>query len=647
MSVVVYHWTEAITVPDQARADELLTRTGWFVTPTLPTANVDRAAPSPVIDLRDFGSDGKGNHDETSTLQTAMNQAALVGGRVSMFGVHPVSNTLNVPDGIELTSSKGLAKIKVAAGYDFPVLKLDGIEARLNNFKIIKDAGAVAGPSAHAIYIVGNAKGVTVDHVLIDGAKNGVYVAGQNGTVSGVVQQLVLLRVRVTNSGQYGYWIDTANELEIVGCSSAVSGLDGVKLRMKAFNVQLSGGYFTGATGGDGLDAFAGGDSFSINGGVYSGNSINGITIKSDTLNLTDPSTYGYVRNVTVSNVIAQDNGGNGLTLHRHGSTDDATIPMLTRASVIGGLYDRNTNYGLYLLGHQISVVAPHCTENGLEGIYLMPNCVDIDIVSPHVAGNSKTTANSKAGIHLDGTRIKVRGGSSIGTSVPGATSDADVAAGTKYQKYGLEIAATGVEVSYDDVTCLYNGTAEFNDASAQAHVKSWGGVLLRAGQYVAIEGTRSTLAALLNVEYAMPIWIARPGAISKVGIEVTTGVATCVARIGIRRHTQMNAPGKVLGQVTIDASTTGAGGIEADLAVAFPYAGLYFVTYTNQVAASTVRSASQANAFAFAGSLATAVTATPLMGYQTAATVTGALTDTYTISNRIGAGPLVVLKGA
>lgn len=647
MSVVVYHWTEPITVPDQARANKLLTRAGWFVTPTLPTANVDRAAPSPVIDLRDFGTDGKGNHDETSILQTAMNQAAVVGGRVSMFGVHPVSATLNVPSGIELTSSKGVARVKVAAGFNFPVLKLDAVEARLNNFKIAKESGTVAGVNGHGIYIVGNSKAVTVDHVWIDGAKNGVYTAGQLGAVAGTVRQLILLRCRATNSQQYGYWIDETNEIEIVGCVSEVSGLDGIKLRMKAFNVQLSGGYFTGAVGGDGLDAFAGGDSFSINGGVYSGNGINGITIKSDTLNLTDPSTYGYVRNVTVANVIAQDNGGNGLTLHRHGSLDDPAIPMLTRASVFGGLYDRNVNYGLYLLVHQASIVAPHCTKNGLEGIYLNTNCLDIDISHPHVTGNSQTTPGFSSGIRLDGTRIRLRGGSSIGTAVDGATNDADVAAGTKTQKYGVYIAPTGNDISYDDTTCLYNLTAPIFDASSKAHIKEWGGALLRLNEYIGIEGARSTLAPTLNVEYAMPIWIAYPGMSKAFGIEVTTGVATAVARIGLRRQLFMSRPGAVLAQLTIDASTTGASGIEALMDVYWPYAGLYFLTYTAQVATATVRSASQGNAFIYTGSLATAVTATPLMGYQTAATVTGALTDTYTVSNRIGAGPLVVVKGA
>jgi hypothetical protein len=642
----IYHYTEPLLVSSE-RYGELITRTGWYSTPTSPTLNQDRSPTATVVSLRDFGVDGTGNHDETTQLQNALTQAASVGGTVQMFGIHPVSNTLNIPSGVQLSSSKGVAKIKVAAGFNFPVIKLDAVEARLTGFKIVKDAGAAAGASGHGVYIVGNAKGVTLDHVQVDGAMNSFYFAGQNGAVAGVIRQMVLVRCRAMNSGQYGYWVDSVNGIELVGCSSDVSGLDGVKLRMKTFGVQMHGGYFTGAIGGDGLDSFAGGDSFSITGGVYSGNSINGITIKSDSLNLTDPSTYGYVRNITIANVIAQDNGGNGLTLHRHGSTDDATIPMLTRASVFGGLYDRNVNYGLYLLGHQISVVAPHCTENGLEGIYLMPNSVDIDIINPHVAGNSKTTAGARAGIRLDGTRVRVRGGSSIGTSVVGATSDADVAAGTQYQKYGLEIASTAVDASYDDITCLYNTTANILDSSTKAHIKEWGAAILRTGQYITIEGTRSTLAALLNVEYAMPIWIGRPGSISAVGIEVTTGVATCVGRIGIRRHIQMNAPGPLLGQVTIAADTTNSAGIETPLSVYFPYAGLYFITYTNQVAASTLRSAAQGNGFAFAGSIATAVTATPLMGYQTAATVSGVLTDTYTISNRIGAGPLVVLKGA
>lgn len=653
----IYHYTEPLVV-SSTRYAELITRSGWFATPTLPTPNIDRPPVSPTIDLRDFGTDGSGNHDETSNLQAALNQAASVGGRVTMYGRHPVSSTLTIPDGVELTSYRGNAKIQVAAGFDFPVIKIDATEARLNNFKIQKLAGDNSGVNGHGIYIVGDAESVTIDHVWVDGAQSGFYAAGWLGATPGTVKRLLFLRCRATNSGIFGFEIDEVDGVEIVSCISKASVLDGVKLRRKAKNVTLTGGYFTGAgtipnsvgvyTGADGLDAFAGGDTFSINGGVYSGNTINGITIKTDTLTLTDASTYGYVRNITVSNPICQDNGGNGLTLHRHsGNPDDATIPLLSRATVIGGLYDRNTNYGLYLLGHQLAVVAPHCTENGLDGIYLEPACLDVSISDPHVAGNSKTTANSRSGIHLNGTRIRLRGGSSIGTVVPTATSDADIAAGTKTQKYGINIASTAVDVTYDDTTCLYNATAPINDASAKAHIRAWGATLLRTDKYVAPQAaSRSTLAMTLNVEYAMPFWLARPGSSKAIGIEVTTGVATAVFRWGIRRHLNMQEPGPVIAQGTIDASTTGSSGIEVLQDVDWPYAGLYFVTGTMQVAASTVRSIVGAHGLVWTGSLATAVGATPLFGYQTAATVTGALTDTYTVSNRIGAGPLIVIKG-
>lgn len=653
----IYHYTEALTVT-QERYDVLITRAGWFATPTLPTPNVDRPPVSPVIDLRDFGSDGSGNHDDTTNLQTALNQAATVGGRVSMFGVHPVSATLTIPDGVELTSSRGKAKIQVAAGFDFPVIKVDAVEAHLSNFRIQKLAGANAGANGHGVYIVGDAESVAVDHVWVDGVQSGFYVAGWLGAVAGTVKRAVLLRCRATNSGLFGFEIDEADGVELVACISKASVLDGVKLRRKATNVVMTGGYFTGAgsipnsvgvyTGADGLDAFAGGDSFSINGGVYSGNTINGITIKTDTLNLTDPSTYGYVRNITVSNPICQDNGGNGLTLHRHsGNPDDATIPMLTRATVLGGLYDRNTNYGLYLLGHQISVVAPHCTKNGLDGIYLEPACVDVDIFSPHVAGNSQTTINTRSGIRLAGTRIRVRGGSSIGVVSDTATSDADIAAGTKQQKYGIDIASTATDVIYDDTTCLYNATAPVNDASTKAHIKAWGAALLRTNLYVMPTGaSRSTLAMTLNAEYAIPFWLARPGSSKAIGIEVTTGVATAVFRWGIRRHINMQEPGPLVAQGTIAADTTAAAGIEALQDVDWPYAGLYFLTGTMQVAGATVRSIVGSNGPIWTGSLATAVTNTPVMGYVTAATVSGALTDTYTVSNRIGAAPLIVVKG-
>jgi hypothetical protein len=606
-----------------------------------------------LYNVMDYAAVGDGVADDTTMILAAITAASAAGGgTVVLPKTHYVTATITLPAGVNLISTRGsVAGIIVPAGFNFSVIKIDAVGSYVANLVIRKASGTAAGASANGVAIIGASDGARIENVIVDGMSNGFYVAGEDGAVPATVLRLTLISCISRNSNVYGYRLDECDGVMIVDCQSVVSGLDGVKLRRKTRNVQMQGGYFTGAAGGDGLDAFAGGNSFSITGGAYSGNSINGITMKSDNLNGSDPTTYGYAGNATLTNVIAQNNGGNGVTCHRHsGNPDDTTLPLALRYTITGGNYSGNANYGLYVQARQVTLVGPACYRNGLDGIYLEPVSADVTILGAHVAGNSVTTPNARDGFHIDGNRIQIIGGSSTGKDPDGARNEADVVAGTATQRYGLYVAAAATNVDMYALNCQYNATGDVNDASAAVRgpATSVYGYTLKPAYYIVPEGARGVVAMLANVEYATPLWLASGGTAVRAGCEITiAGTAGTVIRLGLRSELG-KLPGPVIGETTVagDAISTG---IESTVSWIIPRAGLYFVTATAQSTGGTlptIRGTLGDLPPVAIGSIAGALGASPMSGYLTTATVTTTLPATYTVSNRSGISPLIALRG-
>src|SRR5207253_809174 len=115
--------------------------------------------------------------------------------------------------------------------------------------------------------------------------------------------------------------------------------------------------------------------------------------------------------------------------------------------------------------------------------------------------------------------RIRVVGGSSIGSDPDGATGDTDLAAGTKTQRYGLRVEAVATEVDVYGLRVSHNTTAAVSDASSAVR---WAGpaygLPLLPGRYIVPGGTRSTLIMNQWVEYAVPVYITQPGTIVRLG---------------------------------------------------------------------------------------------------------------------------------
>ncbi|MEV4705033.1 hypothetical protein [Actinoplanes sp. NPDC049316] len=599
------------------------------------------------------GAAEDGVTDDTAAIQAWANTSPL--GIVQLKKSYRITGTIAVPDGVTIAGWAGTTTITVDAGFNFAAFRINGTRGSVRDLKIVKAAGADAGPSGIGVYVIGNSVGSRVSNVIVDGMSNGFYVAGQNGTVPGTVKRIVFDRCQAFNSVVFGFEIDECDGLELAHCSSEVSGLDGVKLRRKTKNVVLTGGYYKGAVGGDGMDCYAGGNTFTIQGTVFADNTLNGLVVKNDDLNRTDPATYGYVRSLNITGVLATGNGGSGIACHRSsGNPDDPTEPLVSGVNIVACQLNGNANYGLYLNARRVLVSGVSAARNGLDGVYLEPTCRDIDLVGVHAAGNSLgngfTAANTRDGIHIDGSRIRIFGGSSIGSDPDGARDDADIDAAAASQRYGLRVESTASEVEVWGLKMRNNLIAPVSDLSV-------GGIrtpepsasvsyLDSGGKYVAPAGTRSTLPMAANVEYAVPIWLGNGATVVRLGCEVTVaGTAGTVIRLGLRSASN-HSPGAVLGEATVAADAVAS--VEATVSIVVPSAGLYWPTATAQNTGAqlpTIRATTGNLPPCWSGSLANALSASAVAGYQTAATVTGALPGTYTVSNRVAAAPLVVIR--
>jgi hypothetical protein len=146
------------------------------------------------------------------------------------------------------------------------------------------------------------------------------------------------------------------------------------------------------------------------------------------------------------------------------------------------------------------------------------------------------------------------------------------------------------------------------------------------------------------NIEYAVPIFLVTGGTLSKIGCEITTGAAAASVRLGVRASTANGLPSTLLLDAgTVDASATTVVGIEITGLSLVLTSGIYWLTATSQGGNPTLRAQTGDTWPSAALSLASAIGSTTSTGYVTAATVTGALPPTYTVSTRAGGVPRVV----
>lgn len=227
---------------------------------------------------------------------------------------------------------------------------------------------------------------------------------------------------------------------------------------------------------------------------------------------------------------------------------------------------------------------------------------------------------------------------------------------GTAVVTAGVDTASITVAVTdgqyIDNVLQVTDAASSARDfvqsatASAALKVRARGagvGVFPKTGYYVGPQGSRTTVVATQSVEYAEPVYLASGGVLSRLGCEITTGVASTVVRLGVRADANGLPGALLLDAGTVDASAVTINGIEITGLNLRLAPGLYWFCAAAQGGAPTLRAETGDLTPSAAPSLASAVGATTHTGYVTAATVNGALPSTYTVSTRSGAVPRVV----
>jgi hypothetical protein len=471
-----------------------------------------------TVSVADFGAVGSGE-DETAAIRAAL--AAGAGKRVLFpppMVRYRVSGTLTVPSSTVVEGAgPGGVELEVPASADFPVLDVDGAtRVTIRGFRLTVATGAPTRGIAYAVRVRGSAADVLVEGVEATGFVRGFDVAGEEGSSPGTARRITLRKcVAAASPSQFGFNADDVDLLLFDDCHAHDNWLDGFKLRKRTRNVTISGGSGnrngigfltdTARYAGDGLDAYAGGDGFVVNGLVVQDNFGNGITIKTGELNLRSAEAYGRVQNAQLTNVRALGNQSTGLYLTAS-DRPDAIAPLVSGVTILGGVFEGNGvvearepgkpyapgvvrmhaggvyrcvtggisavgalperrgaelvdgsvrwRYlspalpGLYLNARAVAVTAPIVRGNAGPGIVVAGRALGVSITDALVVGNGTAAPGTFDGISIAGaTGVTVRGGVFVGVDGPAVGKDADLAALSTTQLHAVRVAATSDEV--------------------------------------------------------------------------------------------------------------------------------------------------------------------------------------------------------
>ena len=187
-------------------------------------------------------------------------------------------------------------------------------------------------------------------------------------------------------------------------------------------------------------------------------------------------------------------------------------------------------------------------------------------------------------------------------------------------------LANAGIQIPTGAGAGLFlQSDASGNGSWAAPTVAAAGALKPAVSDYIAPVGTIGTGAPAVNAEVLTPVYL-WAGTISQLAVEVTTaGAAGSLIRLGIRNGgTPSSRPGTLLIDAgTVAATTTGTKTITISQAIATT--GWYWVSYTAQTAAPTVRTVLPQGDIVVPGPTFAAGLGVP-SGWQNSASVSGAL---------------------
>lgn len=346
-------------------------------------------------------------------------------------------------------------------------------------------------------------------------------------------------------------------------------------------------------------------------------------------------------------------------------NTIDSPLAAGIRLSVIGESFTVDGN--IVRNPAQASIAAGGAMSNGYGNGIIVNGALKNSRIDNNLIIDDQTTPTTTIGLYLYPTATGSVNNQASGNRVPVARSKKiDTATGT----FGGNWLIKMDQETYNPLTGKSAiGSTIFDRSTAKTYTQTTGpegtswsqlssgsaplnrGSFIAANYYITPEGYRTTGVVLAaNTEYAIPLWVANAGTITRIGVsitDVTSVTAGTLLRIGIRSDNGSGKPASLIVDAgTVAADAVGTPEITISQSIAAP--GLYWLTATCQNAGATLPSVRMISNTGMepvaAASLATAL-GSGLAGYA-ASGVSAALPASYTIAGYVSSAPVIALRG-
>jgi len=384
--------------------------------------NVSAPEEQPTVAVNTFGAVGDGVEDDTARIQSAIDRASSQGSALGLVrGTYRITAPLEIPSGLKFLGYGG--KIQLDSGANFAALDLDGVSDVCLVGLILECLGAPQG-SCRGVLIRGNSNRIIVKECQSSGMGSNFAIRGEEGTVAGTVEDVLFEACKGDGALQtYGFECSNSNGVLYKNCFAEENYLDGFKFRALTENTELvdcvaraNGQSPTSA--GDGLDAYAGGDSFTVRGFVAVDNQGNGMTIKTDILTLDDPSTFGYVRNIQLDSCIIRGNrygiylATNTQSVNQFNDNppayDQANLPQPKYCTISNCQIEDNAFQGIYCNMVGVTMHGGIYRRNGYDGIQVGLRALYVTMHSPIFVSNGRDVDDSGYNLYIRGNHVIV-----------------------------------------------------------------------------------------------------------------------------------------------------------------------------------------------------------------------------------------------
>jgi hypothetical protein len=470
------------------------------------------AAPaSPAVhDVMDYGAAPGDGLDDTAEIQDAIDDAVRNGGGTVYLpnGVYDITGELTLgADGLQLVG-EGMGSILSMASQGGQVLIVNGRRDIVVRDLRIGEKSPGPGSTGSAIRVVGNSRDILVENVRITGFGRSFEV---DPSADARADRITLRDVWGEGGTDWGFEVFRADHVLFDNVVAKGFGNDGFKIGQGSSNWEIRGGRSTGNVG-DGVDILGSGPGWRIIGTRFDANGVAGINVKTA---VGDDRQEG-----SIIGVVSEENRGTGLDFYV--GVGDALPHHIT---VQGGVFARNSKSGIRVMaGRSITLDGVIAYENDQAGIFVDDRAFDVDIVGAQVSVNGQSSANTFAGVVIEGDRVAMLGG-----TVDGKDQDAPTG-GTATHKHGIFVTALASGVVIDGVAVRNAGSALVRDDAPDTIFSNVDGWKTRArGQVTLPRGTTSVkvvhglavtpeldeirLSPITGWSGASSFWVSSPGA--------------------------------------------------------------------------------------------------------------------------------------